>query len=194
MRTIEPSALEDFVRVKQLDISHNKLKSLRDNQLTYLESIECLNFSHNSIESIQPFTFTDLRTLRSIDLSHNRLESDAFVQKIDALRTLDLSANLYRWISMTALEVIDEVKLVGNLWSCSWLVTELVNSTTNVRNDVHFGHDLTGIDAKAMGIRQPEEVICYDDRNVAHESNLLIQRHIVIVYPKGECSRDVEQV
>lgn len=182
------------MRVKQLDISNNKLKSLRDNQLTYLESIECLNLSHNLIESIQPFTFTDLRTLQSIDLSHNRLESDAFVEKIDALQKLDLSANLYRWISMTAFEGIGEVKLMGNLWSCSWLVTELVNLTANVRNSVHFGNALAGIDAKSMGIRQPEEVICYDDRNAALDSNLLIQRHVVIVYPKGECGRDEQQV
>lgn len=194
MRTIEPSALRDFVHVKHLDISNNELPSLRDNQLAYLESIEHLNLSYNSIDSIQPFTFTDLRTLRSIDLSHNRLESDEFVQKIVELRSLDLSANRYRSINMTAFEGVGEVKLIGNLWSCSWLVNELVNSTANVRDDVHFGNELAGIDAKAMGIRQPEEVICFDDRDAGYELNNLIQRHIVIVYPKSECSRSVLKV
>lgn len=176
------------MHVRQLDISHNELTSLRDNQLAHLGSIECIDLSHNSIDSIQPFTFTDLKTLRTIDLSHNRLDSDAFVQKIVDLRSLDLSANRYRSINITSLAGIDEVKLIGNLWSCAWLVTELVHSTANVRDDVHFGHELAGIDADAMGIRHPEEVVCYD------ESNRQIQRHIVIVYPKGGCDRNEEKV
>lgn len=131
--------------VKHLDISNNEISALRDNQLAYLESIEYLNLSNNLIDSIQPFTFTDLQTLHTIDLSHNRLDSDAFVQKIDALRLLDLSANRYRSINITAFANIDEVKLIGNLWSCSWLVAELVNLTANVRDDVHFGNELAGI-------------------------------------------------
>lgn len=184
------------MRIKQLDISNNELTSLRDNQLAFLESIEYLNLSHNSIDSIQPFTFTDLMTLRSIDLSHNRLDSDAFVQKITELQQLylDLSANRYRSINITAFEGIGKVKLIGNLWSCSWLVIELVNLTASVGDDIHFGNKLAGIDAEGMGIRQPEEVLCYDDRNAAHDWNHLIQRHIVIIYPKSECNQNGEQV
>lgn len=178
------------MRVKYLDVSNNELTGLRDNQLTYLESIEYLNLSNNFIDTIQPFTFTDLRTLRTIDLSHNHLDSDTFVQKIDELQLLDLTANRYRSIDIAAFARIKEVKLIGNLWSCSWLVTELVNSTAIVRDDVHFGTKLTSIDGNAIvGIRQPEEVICYDIGNAAQESNYLFPRHIVVVYPKGECGR-----
>lgn len=191
---IEPSAFEDFVRVKELDISNNELTHLKDNQLTYLETIEWLNLSHNSIENIQPFTFTDLRTLRALDLSHNRLDSDVFVQKIVELQSIDLGANRYRSINITAFEGIDEAKLIGNLWSCSWLVTELVNLTATIRDKIHFGGKLTGIDSDAMGVRQPEEVVCYDDRNAAIAANKLIQRHIIIVYPKSECSRTEKKV
>lgn len=182
------------MRVKQLDVSNNELTGLRDNQLAYLESIEHLNLSNNFIDTIQPFTFTDLRTLRTVNLSHNYLDSDTFVHKIDELQLLDLSANRYRSIDIAAFASIKEVKLIGNLWSCSWLVTELVNSTAIIRDDIHFGTNLISIDGDATGIRKPEEVICYDAGNAAQESNYLIPRHIVVVYPKGECGRTKDKV
>lgn len=160
-------------------MSNNELTSITDNQLTYLESIETLNLSYNSIDTIEPFTFNDLSTLRTIDLSHNHLASDAFVSNIDSLQLLDLSANRYQSINVTMFANISDVKLIGNTWSCAWIVLELVNASDNVRQDIRFGNDLAGIDGEAMGIRQPEEVICYDD---------LVQRHLVIVYPKGECN------
>lgn len=188
MRSIEPNAFEDFVRVKQLDISHNELTSLRDNQFTYLESIECLNLSHNSIDTILPFTFTDLRTLRSIDLAHNRLTSDEFIRKIAELQSLNLSSNRYSSINLTAIVNINKVELIGNLWSCAWLVIELVNATLKIGDDVQFGTKLAGFDFNAIGIRQPEEVICYDGGNAEPETIQLIPRHVVVVYPKNQCS------
>ena len=107
------SPLEKMPRLKNLDLTENKIKSVRSvsfpvleklnltkNQITYIESynmpkLKELNFSENKIFFIAPFAFSNCPTLEVLDLSTNNLQEirEAAFNGLTNLKKLKLNSN-----------------------------------------------------------------------------------------------------
>lgn len=115
-------ALASLEKLERLDLSNNKIRSIDARALAGLERLRSLDLSGNGLESLGPGAFRPTPSLRTLHLGHNRLDAaqldrgalaglaklqeidlsanrlrgrltSAFLQGLDALVTLDLSAN-----------------------------------------------------------------------------------------------------
>lgn len=91
----DDEAFANFTKLQSLDISHNRLTSLRQMALSDLDTLRDLNMSSNQISTIANGAFDSLINLAELDLSDNRLTEltdDAFMM-LTSLSNLDLSKN-----------------------------------------------------------------------------------------------------
>lgn len=114
--------LASLRRLERLDLSNNRIRSIDADALLGLERLRYLDVSGNGLETLGPGAFRPVPSLRTLHLGHNRLDAarlDAglgvglaklqeldlsanglrgrltavFLQGLDSLVTLDLSAN-----------------------------------------------------------------------------------------------------
>ncbi|XP_008114843.2 malignant fibrous histiocytoma-amplified sequence 1 [Anolis carolinensis] len=116
-----PSALRHLVRLSELDLSHNRLRGLRDEgrALALLGGqLRKLNLSHNQLgaesEGALPAGLAHLRCLEELDLSFNRLRRlpERSLAPLQRLRALDVDHNQLgafpnALLSLGALEELD---------------------------------------------------------------------------------------
>lgn len=84
-----------YSSLQKLDVSFNKIASLKSNNFEHQGKLVSLNASHNQISALGKDAFRGLKKLRILDLSHNNisvLDSGAFRDTID-LQSVDLSYN-----------------------------------------------------------------------------------------------------
>ncbi len=65
-------------QLSTLDLSNNRISSLRNDSFMNLPNLETLKIKNNSLTSISPCTFSQLTKLKHIELSSNRLTSFDF--------------------------------------------------------------------------------------------------------------------
>lgn len=164
-------SLKDLDHLKYLDISHNKLSDLLDNQFGFMRSIEVINASQNRLHSIQSFTFADLVSLNTLDLSSNRLHTDDFLNSVAPIHFVDLRHNAYQRIDLSALNTIDRIYLGNNPWNCTWLLNAMANANhgnTVIRFGTEFLNDMQNENHTKSSI---EEIECVDYRkSIDHPS------------------------
>ncbi|XP_028981782.1 chaoptin-like [Diachasma alloeum] len=84
--------------LKVLKLEHNGLMAIPD--LCHFDNLEELDLSHNAVQSIRQQNFCNLKHLKHIDLSNNKIveiKSDIF-EMLPSLRTVDVSWNKLRKI------------------------------------------------------------------------------------------------
>uniref|UniRef100_A0A8D2JDW4 Malignant fibrous histiocytoma amplified sequence 1 n=1 Tax=Varanus komodoensis TaxID=61221 RepID=A0A8D2JDW4_VARKO len=95
------AALRHLGRLAELDLSHNRLRCLRDDgqALALLRGLRKLSFSHNQLgasgDGALPAGLGELRQLEELDLSFNRLchLPEEALARLQQLRTLDVDHN-----------------------------------------------------------------------------------------------------
>ncbi|EFO26712.2 immunoglobulin I-set domain-containing protein [Loa loa] len=86
--------LDDFCRLKRLNLGHNRICSIPDKILAPLKYLEELNLSHNQISQISKVAFKNLFSLQKIDLGGNKLKTLPLLLHIPDLKELYLDDNL----------------------------------------------------------------------------------------------------
>ncbi|KAK9407949.1 malignant fibrous histiocytoma-amplified sequence 1 [Crotalus adamanteus] len=116
------AALRHLGRLAELDLSHNRLRCLRDHgqALALLRGLRKLNLSHNQLgaEGTLPSGLGELRQLEELDLSFNRLShlpAEALAH-LRQLRTLDVDHNQLSAFPQALLELdaLEELDCSGN--------------------------------------------------------------------------------
>ena len=83
-------------RLKYLDISKNKLKSLPQSEFHNLSKLRKLDVSNNQLSSLDGRVFSDMLSLKTLNLSRNqisRISNEAFLGTQTSLETLILDNN-----------------------------------------------------------------------------------------------------
>ena len=94
-----------------LDLSHNLLQAgcetcLADKSFRGLSKLVVLNLSNNKVASLRPAMFKDLKSLQILDLSHNEIgliPRDSF-HGLDTLHTLKIASNRIRSLDTRSLD------------------------------------------------------------------------------------------
>lgn len=112
-----PLCLDTFPsmpNLKDLQLSHNALSSIKINAMRGLQNLTSLSLHHNQIDVIEDHAFTFHSELITLDLSYNRIVavSGASLAHLSKLRDLDLRHNYLR--ALTA-DLIVPLKSLKNL-------------------------------------------------------------------------------
>lgn len=120
--------------LEELDLSHNRISNLGENNFKQQLSLRELHLGHNNVSRIRTHTFRGLSSLQVLDLSHNKIVeipemflSDSSKIKVlllsnnhllsvttkafrglNSLRILDLCNNLLRRVPGAALEAVSD--------------------------------------------------------------------------------------
>ncbi|TNN42903.1 Beta-sarcoglycan [Liparis tanakae] len=109
--------LEGSESLQVLQLSFNRIASLRPGDLLHLRQLKELHLQHNLISSLHPQTFQDLANLRVTSLTGTRTESSAIVTTV-----LDLSFNMLTSLHPRTIPTLRsigaDVRLRGNRWRC----------------------------------------------------------------------------
>ncbi|TDH08132.1 hypothetical protein EPR50_G00094510 [Perca flavescens] len=95
-----PQGLEGSESVQVLQLSFNRISTLRPGELSHLRQLKELHLRHNLITSLHPQMFQDLAQLQVLDLSFNMLTS------------------LHPLIYLSLRNIGTDVMLGGNRWQC----------------------------------------------------------------------------
>lgn len=100
-----------------------------------MTALEQLDASSNDIVDISSQIFFDLNALNSINLSNNKLATDKFLHTVHSLRYLNMAYNRFETMNLTLFFHFHNVELMGNPWSCTWLIEEMMSASEGI----HFG-------------------------------------------------------
>nr|XP_024654329.1 leucine-rich repeat-containing protein 66 isoform X3 [Maylandia zebra] len=95
-----PEGLEGIESLEVLQLSFNRISTLRLGELSHLQQLKELHLQHNLITSLHPQMFQDLPQLKVLDLSFNMLTS------------------IHPLMYLTLQNIGTEVRLLGNRWQC----------------------------------------------------------------------------
>ncbi|KAL1122194.1 hypothetical protein AAG570_003599 [Ranatra chinensis] len=96
IQSLRGKSFESQSRLLFLNASHNHITSLGKDAFRGLKSVKVIDLSHNQIETIQDSSFKDVHEVEVIDLSHNEIiyfEEPAVLKGVRALKTLYLNHN-----------------------------------------------------------------------------------------------------
>lgn len=79
--------------IRSLDVSWNKLTSLKRDNLRSLTKLVVANFSNNEIDEVARSSFSDSRLIKILDLGKNRLASVFDLNDLSGLEVLNLDHN-----------------------------------------------------------------------------------------------------
>ncbi|XP_026160999.1 uncharacterized protein lrrc66 isoform X2 [Mastacembelus armatus] len=102
-----PEGLEGSESLEVLQLSFNRISSLRPQDLSHLRQLKELDLRHNLITSLHPQMFQDLAQLRVLDLSFNKLTS--------------IHPLMYHSLH----NIGTDVRLGGNRWQCDCSIRSL---------------------------------------------------------------------
>ncbi|XP_035031615.1 leucine-rich repeat-containing G-protein coupled receptor 6 isoform X2 [Hippoglossus stenolepis] len=95
-----PEGLEGSASLWVLQLSFNRISTLRPGELRHLRQLKELHLKHNLITNLHPQMFQDLAQLRVLDLSFNML------------------TNLHPSMYLSLRNIGSDVRLDGNRWQC----------------------------------------------------------------------------
>jgi hypothetical protein len=88
-----PSAMGDFMNMKELNLSNNRLSGTIPAALAQMQALERCLLDSNALEGAVPEDLTRLRNLRTLNLSSNALQRLPNLTQIRALDTLRVERN-----------------------------------------------------------------------------------------------------
>lgn len=114
-----PKTLPKMESLRDLQLSHNTLSSIKMGALQTLMKLTSLKLQHNQIDVIEDHAFSHLIFLVSLDLAHNRIVavSGASLAHLTQLTDLDLRHNFLRAITpdlIQPLKSLNSLKLDEN--------------------------------------------------------------------------------
>lgn len=154
------SSLENLPVLEELDLSENNLNGpLRSDTFPNMISLKDLQLSHNSLSSIKKGALKGLRSLTSLSLHHNQIDviEDHAFSFLSALRSLDLSHNLIVAVSgasLAHLPNLTDLDLRHNYLRA--LTADLVVPLRNLKNLRLDDNDISIIASDAL---QPSKVL-----------------------------------
>lgn len=109
---LEPKTFPKMEALKDLQMSHNSLSSIKMGALQGLLNLTSLRMQHNQIDVIEDHAFSHLQTLISLDLAHNRIVavSGASLAHLDRLTELDLRHNFLRALTPDLVQPLKSLK------------------------------------------------------------------------------------
>lgn len=157
IESIYPTFGEQLLSLKLLNIAGNKIQRLFDNAFSKLTALEQFDASSNDIIDISSQVFLGLNALNSINLSNNKLSTENFLQTVHSLRYLNMGYNRFETMNLTLFFHFHNVELMGNPWSCTWLIEEMMSASEGI----HFGKNYS-VDAHDHLITVPG-IDCTDE-------------------------------
>lgn len=156
---IPPTFAEDLHALRTLNLSYNQIQRIYDNALTNAVQLENFDASANRIVDISRHVFDRLTQLKSINLAMNLLSGEDFLQPIRSLRYLNMANNHFVTLDLGMFFQFHNVELLGNPWSCTWLIEEMMDASEGI----HFGknysvdahHDETAAEHHHHHLHQP---------------------------------------
>lgn len=114
-----PNSLPSINSLKDLDLSHNFINSIKTEALRGVKNLQSLILHHNQIDVIEDNAFLYLSNLIDLDLSHNRIVavSSTSLAHLKKLISLDLNNNHLRAITsdlILPLKSLQSLKLDDN--------------------------------------------------------------------------------
>ncbi|XP_038219506.1 slit homolog 3 protein-like [Zerene cesonia] len=96
--------VRSFKVLKNLHLSGNLLKEVKNSHFSNMSTLLTLDLSGNHIENVEENSFKSLNNLRSIDLRNNLLKviPETLFQNIPALSNIDMSHNLIEYVPVNA--------------------------------------------------------------------------------------------
>jgi Leucine-rich repeat (LRR) protein len=83
----------DYLKIKKLDLSHNKIE-IFPSLILYIKDLEELNLSHNKIEEVSKLHNIDSLKIKKFDLSYNKIRTfPCIAVKMSDLEDLNLKGN-----------------------------------------------------------------------------------------------------
>ncbi|KAF5896994.1 immunoglobulin superfamily member 10, partial [Clarias magur] len=115
--SVVPSGVE--AAVKRMNLGYNSLTSLKEHELSGLESLELLMLHSNAIQTIEDRAFSDLKTLQVLKISYNRVKElrKGTFQGLDSLLRLYMDHNTIEFIhpeTFYGLKSLQLINLEGN--------------------------------------------------------------------------------
>ncbi|ERL83536.1 slit homolog 1 protein-like [Dendroctonus ponderosae] len=109
-----PKTFPKMECLKDLQLSHNSLSSIKMGALQGLTNLTSLRLQHNLIDVIEDHAFLHLTTLVSLDLAHNRIVavSGASLAHLSYLTELDLRHNFLRALTADLVLPLKSLKVL----------------------------------------------------------------------------------
>ncbi|CAH0550794.1 unnamed protein product [Brassicogethes aeneus] len=132
-----PKTFPKMLQLKDLQLSHNSLSSIKMAALQGLIKLTSLRLHHNSIDVIEDHAFRNLTNLVSLDLAHNRIVavSGASLAHLELLTELDLRHNFLRALTpdlVLPLKKLTTLKLDDN--DISIVASDAIKATTVLKH------------------------------------------------------------
>ncbi|CAH1101496.1 unnamed protein product [Psylliodes chrysocephalus] len=107
-----PGTFSKMTYLKDLQLSHNALSSIKMGSLQGLTSLTSLRLQHNQIDVIEDHAFSHLTSLQTLELAHNRIVavSGASLAHLQKLMILDLRHNFLRALTADLIQPLRSLK------------------------------------------------------------------------------------
>lgn len=107
-----PKTFPKMQILKDLQVSHNSLSSIKMGALQGLRNLTSLRLQHNQIDVIEDHAFSNLQLLRNLDIAHNRIVavSGASLAHLNKLTELDLRHNYLRALTADLIVPLSSLK------------------------------------------------------------------------------------
>lgn len=155
IETILPTFAEDLHELRTLNVSSNQIQRLYDNALSAAVKLENFDASDNGIVDISSHVFDRLTQLKSINLAMNLLTTEEFLQPIGSLRYLNMANNRFVTLDLGMFFQFHNVELLGNPWSCTWLIEEMMSASEGIHFGKNYSVDTTPAAESANQHHQP---------------------------------------
>nr|CAI5841348.1 unnamed protein product [Callosobruchus analis] len=111
---VGPKTLPRMEALRDLQLSHNTLSSIKMGALQGLMNLTSLRLQHNQIDVIEDHAFINLGSLIVLDLAHNRIVavSGASLAHLTKLTDLDLRHNFLRALTPDLVQPLKSLKTV----------------------------------------------------------------------------------
>jgi hypothetical protein len=144
--------------VRLLNLSHNSIKDLKPDDLSWIPSIEILDLSNNKITKIPKGFFSATKLIRKVILSFNSLKviSKHTLSGLEVtLQDLYLGENQIDSIHPMAFRHLHELKLLD-------LSGNLFNQKSDVLSSLKLPHHIAHLDLKRTGLKTFSYCFVYD--------------------------------
>ncbi|XP_056640290.1 slit homolog 1 protein-like isoform X2 [Diorhabda carinulata] len=109
---IGPSTCTKMSSLKDLQLSHNTLSSIKMGSLQGLTALTSLRLQHNQIDVIEDHAFSHLSSLLTLELAHNRIVavSGASLAHLQKLTYLDMRHNFLRALTADLIQPLRNLR------------------------------------------------------------------------------------
>lgn len=140
--SITEASLSHVPNLRELNLSHNRIKEIRDQDLADNVNLEDIDFSQNDIETISDYAFIKLSKLSRLDLSWNKIVNTDWTMTQKSLKILEIEHNEIETIEVMMLRRIQFLNISHNK------LTELPEELGRLLPDLEF------LDASSNPIRK----------------------------------------